>query len=262
MLGKIEKLGDSTLYSLAQAGTLGIFLAACLWRMVTPPLRVFPIVRQIHFIGVRSLFVIVVAGAFTGMVLALQGYYSLDQLGSTNLLGSLVAIGLLRELAPVLTALLVIGRAGSAMCAEIGIMRISEQIDALECMAIDPFRYVMTPKFFACLVAVPTLTAIFDIAGIGGGYLVAVKVFAVPESAFMNSMHNGVVWADVRMGLVKSVLFGLLVVWICTAKGFYLHLDRHGAFGAEGVSRVATNAVVMASLSILFADYILSAIMM
>ncbi len=262
MLSRIERLGDSTLYALEQAGVLGVFLATCLWRLVTPPIRVFPVVRQIHFIGVRSLFVVMVAGVFTGMVLALQGYYSLEQLGSTNLLGSLVAVGLLRELAPVLTALLVIGRAGSAMCAEIGIMRISEQIDALECMAIDPFRYIMTPKFLACLVAVPALTALFDIAGIFGGYLVAVKVFGVPEGAFMNSMYDGVVWDDVEMGLVKSILFGLLIVWICTAKGFYLHRDRQGAHGAEGVSRISTNAVVMASLSILFADYILSAIMM
>ncbi len=261
MLTRIARLGENTLYALEQAGAMGVFLCACLGRIITPPVRVFPIVKQVHFIGARSMFVIVVAGAFTGMVLALQGFHSLEQFGSTNLLGSLVALGLLRELGPVLTALLVIGRAGSAMCAEIGIMRISEQIDALECMAIDPYRYVMAPKYLACLLAVPILTSVFDVSGIAGGYLVAVHVFEVNEGSFFNSMYRGVVWDDVEMGVVKSFLFALLIVWISTAKGFYLHRDREGAHGAEGVSRVATNAVVMASLAILFADYILSAIM-
>jgi len=241
---------------------MGLFLVACLASVVRPPYKLAPIVRQIHFIGARSSFVILFTGAFTGMVLGLQGYYTLRKFGSEGLLGSAVAVSLIRELGPVLTALMVIGRAGSAICAEIGIMRNSEQIDALECMAIDPVKYLLAPKFVASIISIPLLTCIFDVVGILGGLLVGVVLLGVNQGAYFQGMYGSVVWADIEMGIVKSLVFGLLVVWIASAKGFFLHLDRSGGFGAEGVSRVTTSAVVLSSVTILVWDYLISAIML
>ena len=258
----LEKLGDLTLYYLEQAGRMGIFLVQCLWRVLTPPYKLFPAVRQINFIGARSFFVIFFTGAFTGMVLALQGYYTLRKYGSEGALGSAVALSLIRELGPVIAALMVIGRAGSAITAEIGIMRNSEQIDALECMAVDPCRYLMVPKFIASVISMPLLTAIFDMVGILGGYLVGVLMLGVNSGTYFQGMYRSVVWNDLEMGLVKSLVFGLLVVWIATAKGYFLHWERSGGFGAEGVSRTTTSAVVLASVTVLVWDYLISAIML
>jgi len=262
MIGLLEKLGDYCLYYLEQAGRMGIFLFACLWRMVAPPYKIFPAVRQVQFIGARSIFVILFTGGFTGMVLALQGYYTLRKFGSEGLLGSAVALSLIRELGPVLAALMVIGRAGSAMTAEIGIMRNSEQIDALDCMAIDPLRFLMVPKFIAGIISLPLLTAIFDMIGILGGYLVGVAMLGLNGGTYFQGMYSSVDWNDVEMGLVKSLVFGLLIVWIATAKGYFLHWERSGGFGAEGVSRTTTSAVVLASVMVLVWDYLISAIML
>jgi len=253
----IEKLGDRCLYIVEQTGQMGVFLYICLLSAAKPPYKLFPIIRQIHFIGSRSTFVIVVAGLFTGLVLGLQGYYTLQRFGSVDLLGSAVALSLIRELGPVLTALMVIGRAGSAICAEIGIMRTTEQIDALECMAIDPYKYLMVPKLIAMLISLPILTAIFDVVGIFGGYLAGVVMYGVSEGAYFQGMYESVLWKDVEMGMIKSFIFGLLIVWICTAKGYFLHLNREGAFGAEGVSRTTTDAVVLSSVVILGSDYLI-----
>jgi phospholipid/cholesterol/gamma-HCH transport system permease protein len=258
----IEKLGDATLRHLETAGRMGVFLAKTLGSVFSRPFKVYPVVRQIHFIGARSVFVILFTGAFTGMVLGLQGYYTLRKFGSEGFLGSAVALSLVRELGPVLTALMVIGRAGSAMCAEVGIMRNSEQIDALECMAIDPYRYLIVPKLLAGILILPLLTAIFDVIGIFGGYVVGVGLFGVNQGAYFEGMYASVVWADVEMGLVKSLVFGLLLVWISTCKGFFLHLEQSGGFGAEGVSRTTTDAVVLSSVSVLVWDYLISAIML
>jgi phospholipid/cholesterol/gamma-HCH transport system permease protein len=262
MLRLFTRVGEETLYYLEQAGRMGLFLAACLLSIFKPPYKLYPIIRQVHFIGARSVFVILFTGAFTGMVLGLQGYYTLSKFGSEGLLGSAVALSLIRELGPVVAALMVIGRAGSAICAEIGIMRNSEQIDALECMAIDPFKYLMAPKFVAGVVAMPLLTAIFDVVGILGGYLIGVRLLGVNDGTYFQSMYTSVEWQDVKMGLVKSLVFGLLLVWIAAAKGYYLHLERSGGFGAEGVSRTTTDAVVLSSVAVLVWDYLISAIML
>ncbi len=206
--------------------------------------------------------VITVAGAFVGMVVALQFYDTLVRFGSVSLLGSAVGLSLIRELGPVLTALIIIGRAGSATCAEIGIMRSDNQIDALECMAIDPYRYLLFPRFVAFLIAVPLLTAIFNVIGIFGGWFVGVAVFKVNQGAYFQSMADSVLLHDLNMGVTKSIIFSLLIVWICAGKSFLMHLNRSMVFGAEGVSRVTTDAVVAASISVLFADYIISALML
>jgi len=262
MLKILEKLGHEILYFLETSGRMGVFLFQSLASVFLPPYKLQPIIKQIYFIGTRSVFVILFTGTFTGMVLGLQGYYTLQKFGSEGLLGSAVAVSLLRELGPVLTALMVIGRAGSAMCAEIGIMRNSEQIDALELMAIDPYEFIIAPKFVACIVSMPLLTFIFNFMGILGGFLVGVHLLGLNSGTYFQSMYSAAAWADVEMGLIKSFVFGLLVVWICTAKGFFLHRERAGGFGAEGVSRTTTNAVVMASVTILVWDYLISAMML
>ena len=262
ILKPVEQLGDLTLYYVEQAGLMGILLFRALVGFVRPPYDLKAVVRQIHFIGARSLTVIVVAGAFTGMVLALQFYNTLDRFGTIDLLGSATGLALIRELGPVMAGLMVVGRAGSAMCSEIGIMRIYEQIDALECMAVDPYEFLVAPKIIAGIIAMPVLVSIFDVVGIGGGYVVGVVIFGLSEGAYFDSMVSGVEWNDVAMGLYKSILFGLVITWICTAKGFFMHRARQEAFGAEGVARVTTEAVVLASLVVLFADYLVGAVML
>lgn len=259
---QIEKLGGGFLDFVISFGRMGIFLYHCLLNLLLPPYRIYTVVRQVYFIGYRSVVVILFTGTFTGMVLALQGYHNLKKFGSEDLLGSAVGLSLIQELGPVLTALMVIGRAGSAMCAEIGIMRNSEQIDALECMGIDPYRFIMVPKFVAALIALPVLTFIFDVVGIAGGYLVAVVLMGVSEGSYFQGMYNSVAWSDVQLGLTKSFIFGMLIVWISTFKGFFLHLNRGGVYGAEGVSQVTTDAVVMASVVILASDYLIGTVML
>ena len=221
-----------------------------------PPFRFHLIMKQIHFIGVRSIAVITLTAVFTGMVIGLQGYYTLRQFGSESLLGSAVALSLIRELGPVLTALMVTARAGSAITAEIGIMQITEQIDALFAMAVNPIRYLIVPKMLAALVAVPLLCAIFDVVGIGGGYLVGVKLLGVSEGAYFGQMKASVVWKDVFSGFWKSVSFGLLLTWIACYKGYYT------SHGAEGVSRATTESVVLASVTILVWDYFMTSVLL
>lgn len=262
MRGMIEKTGREFLYLLESIGRMGIFFAATLANILKPPYTPYPVIRQVYFIGSRSVIVILVTGLFTGMVLGLQGYHNLKKFGSEELLGSAVALSLIQELGPVLTALMVIGRAGSAICAEIGIMRNSEQIDALECMAIDPYKYLIAPKFIAAVISLPVLTFIFNIVGIVGGYLAGVVILGVAEGAYFQGMYDSVVWADIRLCLVKSMIFGLLIVWIATFKGYFLHLNRSGVFGAEGVSRITTDAVVLASVTILVWDYLIGSLIL
>ncbi len=258
-----ERLGDLFLYYVNHAGRMVIFLVFVIINILKPPYyKLSHITKQIYIIGSLSIFVIGFTGAFTGMVLGLQGYNTLRKFSSEGLLGSAVALSLVRELGPVLTALMVTGRAGSAICAEIGIMRNSEQIDALECMAIDPHKYIMAPKFIATVLSMPLLTAIFDVIGILGGYIVGVKLLGTNEGAYFNSMYKTVEFNDVYMGFVKSLCFGLLVVWICASKGFFVHLERKGGFGAEGVSRATTSAVVLSSVAILVVDYFITSLLL
>ncbi len=258
----IPSLGQTSLQALEELGRLGIFFVLTIQQAVRPPYEVGMILRQIRFVGARSVLVISVAGAFVGMVVALQFYDTLVRFGSVSLLGSAVGLSLTRELGPVLTALIIIGRAGSATCAELGIMRSDNQIDALECMAIDPYRYLLFPRFVAFLVAMPLLTTVFNVIGIFGGWFVGVAIFKVNQGAYFQSMADSVLLHDLKMGVTKSIIFSLLIVWICTGKSFLMHLNRSTVFGAEGVSRVTTDAVVVASISVLFADYIISALML
>lgn len=257
----LQSLGAYTLTRLAFLGRMGLFLVYTIRGIFRPPGKYWPVVKQIHFIGTKSFFVIGFTAAFTGMVLGLQGYYTLAKFGSEGLLGSGVALSLIRELGPVLSALMVTGRAGSAMCAEIGIMRIDEQIDALECMAIDPYAYLITPKLLACLICLPLLTAFCDVVGIFGGYVIGVELLGVSPGAYLDGVYQSVVWEDVYMGIVKSLCFAVVMIWICTYKGYYAGLDE-GNFGPEEVSRATTNAVVLSSVTILAGDYVVTSILL
>jgi len=240
---------------------MGVFFLHMLRGIGRPPNKFRPVLKQIQFIGTKSFFVIGFTAVFSGMVLSLQGYYTLSHFGSEGLLGSAVALSLIRELGPVLSALMVTGRAGSAMCAEIGIMRIDEQIDALECMAIDPHAYLITPKLVACVIALPLLTAFCDVVGILGGYVIGVELLGVNAGAYLDGVDASVVWKDVEMGIVKSLCFAVLMIWICTYKGYYAGVDE-GGFGPEEVSRATTNAVVLSSVAVLLSDYIVTSIML
>lgn len=261
MIYLVRKLGAIALDLMEGLGRMGVFFFRVLRGVGRPPGKYWSTLKQVQFIGTKSFFVIGFTAAFTGMVLGLQGYYTLSKFGSEGLLGSAVGLSLIRELGPVLTALMVTGRAGSAMCAEIGIMRIEEQIDALECMAIDPHSYLVTPKLIAGLIALPLLTAFCDVLGIFGGYLIGVQLLGVSAGAFMDGLTSSVVWDDVYMGIVKSFCFAVLMIWICTYKGYYAGLDQ-GNFGPEEVSWATTQAVVYASISILVSDYIITSILL
>jgi phospholipid/cholesterol/gamma-HCH transport system permease protein len=255
MRSLMEGLGSTVIGWIAGMGRMLILLiTALLWAFV-PPFRLRRLARQIHFMGWRSLLVVVLTGAFTGMVLGLQGYYTLRKFGATAMLGPAVALSLIREIGPVLCALVVTGRAGSAMAAEIGIMRISDQIDALSVMALNPIKYLVSPNILAGLITLPLLTAIVNVVGIYGGYLVGVQLLGVGQGVYFGEMQNILTMYDIKIGFWKSLSFGLIISWICCYKGFYTR------FGAEGVSQATTEAVVLSSVWILICDYLLTSVL-
>jgi len=255
-------IGNQGIYIVNDLGRMGLFLFYSIIGVFRHPFRFREVVKQLHFIGGGSVAVIFFTALSSGMVLGLQGYYSLHKFGAEGMLGSAVSLTLIMELGPMLTAIMVTARAGSAMCAEIGIMRISEQIDALECMAVDPFRYLISPKFVATIISVPLLTALFDIVGILGGYLAGVKLMGVNAGSFYNGMEQSVTNHDINLGIIKSFVFALLLVWISTGRGYFVQQIRGAGFGAESVSRVTTQAVVYSSISVLIFDYLLTAIIL
>ena len=248
----VRRLGAVSLFGLKRLGRMGSFLIRAVFCSLTPPLKFDRLLKQIWFVGFQSTLVILLTGIFTGMVLGLQGFYTLTRVGSEAFLGPMVALSLIRELGPVIAALMVTGRAGSAVTAEIGIMRITEQIDALELMGLNPFRYLIVPNLMAAVIALPLLTAIFDVIGIFGGYLVGVKLLGIGTGTYFGEMVNYVEWKDITGGIYKSLSFGALIAWVCCYKGFY------SGYGAEGVSRATTQAVVLSSVLILVWDYFMT----
>jgi phospholipid/cholesterol/gamma-HCH transport system permease protein len=255
MTSPLEVVGRVALAQVQGMGRMATFLgSACFWA-VLPPLKLRHVIRQIHFIGVKSVSVILLTALFTGMVLGLQGYYTLRKFGSEALLGPAVALSLIREMGPVTAALMVTARAGSAIAAEIGIMRISEQIDALTAMAVNPIKYLVVPRVIAGLIAVPLLTAIFDVVGIYGGYLVGVKLLGLSSGTYFSEMRNAVEMSDITGGFLKSLTFGIIVTWVCTYKGYYT------GHGAEGVVKSTTEAVVLSSVLVLVWDYFMTSLL-
>ena len=238
-----------------QAGRASLFLFATLRRVGQRPWRIRVLIEHMHFIGNRSFGIVALTSAFTGMVLALQGYHALVRFGSEGFLGPLVALSLIRELGPVLAALMITARAGSAIAATIATMRISEQVDALLVMAVDPLHYLVVPRFLAAVIVVPMLAAAFSLIGIGAAYLLATAVLGVDGGTFVANLRASVTWSDVSGGVWKSVVFGLFIAWICCFQGY----QARG--GAMGVGSATTTAVVAVSVLVLVSDYVMTALL-
>ncbi len=251
----VRACGRFSLETLREMGRMGLFLGIVVAHLFLPPLRLRQVLRRLHFIGARSLLLIIFTGAFTGMVIALQGYIALRRFGGEAALGPMVGLALILELGPVLSSLMITARAGSALTAELGIMRITEQIDALEVMAIHPAKYLAVPILLASLIAFPVLSGIFTVVGIYGGYVVGVQLLGVSVGSYFSQMASAVTSHDVWTGIYKSFSFGAIVACVCCFKGFY------AARGAEGVSLATTQAVVMCSVLILVWDYLLGSLL-
>ena len=254
MTAFFEWVGRIVVDRVEKTGRLSLFLLetglACLtlrqrWRLV---------VKQMEFVGVRSISVVLLTGTFTGMVLALQSHHGFRRFGAEGLVGATVALSMTRELGPVLTSLMVTARAGSAIAAELGTMRVTEQIDSLVVMAVDPIRYLVVPRILAALAMVPLLTSISDFVGILGGYFVGVKLLGINSGVYVSNTIKYVNLEDIYNGLLKSACFGLILSAIGCYKGF------NASGGAEGVGRATTEAVVLSSVLILVNDYFLTAL--
>ena len=241
-------------------GQYALFVATSFMQLLVWPWQVKKIVQQVYFIGMKSVSVVCLTAVFTGMVLGLQGYYTLVKVGSEGLLGAGVALTMIRELGPVMTAIMIIARAGSAMAAELGIMRITEQIDALETMDIDPIRFMVSPKLGAALVSFPLLTAMCDVVGIMGGYLTGVAMLGIDSGIFFARIHSTVELYDVTGGFIKSFVFAIVVTTVSCYNGYNAH--RGAEFGAKGVSMATTTAVVVSCVLVLITDYILTSLLL
>jgi phospholipid/cholesterol/gamma-HCH transport system permease protein len=253
--GALDRLGRAVLAGVEEMGKIILLFISVLGWMFRPPLKLHNIFKQMEFVGVKSIFVVVLTGTFTGMVMALQGYHGFRMFSAESLVGSTVALGMTRELGPVLTSLMVTARAGSAMAAELGTMRVTEQIDALYVMAANPVKHLIVPRVIAGVLMVPLLTVVSDFMGILGGYFVGVRILGINSGVFIKNMTRLVQLNDIYNGLVKAACFGLILSLIGCYKGF----NTYG--GAEGVGRATTEAVVLASVTILVSDYFLTAIM-
>lgn len=248
-------IGAFAINIVSEIGRMGLFLAESFFWMAFPPYLLRRIIKQINFIGVKTTLVILLTGTFTGMVLALQIYYTLVKFGAEARLGSVVALSLIKELGPVICALMVTGRAGSALTAEIGIMRITEQIDALDAMALNPYKYLIIPNLIAGIISVPLLTFIFVVVGVFGGYTVGVGLMGLSSGTYFGGIRDFVDSRDILEGLYKSLSFGILITWISCYKGYST------GYGAEGVSKATTQAVVLSSVVILIWDYFMTSIL-
>ena len=214
------------------------------------------IIEQLHFIGNYSMLIITLSGLFVGMVLGLQGYYTLNKYGAEQSLGLLVALGLSRELGPVITALLFAGRAGTSLTAEIGLMKAGEQLSAMEMMAVNPIQRVLAPRFWAGVISVPLLASVFSAVGVFGGYLVGVQLIGVDNGAFWSQMQDGVdIWKDIYNGFAKSVVFGVAITFIALYQGYEAQPTP------EDVARATTRTVVISSLMIWWLDFMMTALM-
>jgi phospholipid/cholesterol/gamma-HCH transport system permease protein len=255
-----ELFGRRVMHLVDNLGAAIIFLARALV-LIFGRKQLRAIIQHINIIGARTVNIVALVGLFTGMVMGLQLYYTLVKYGSTGVLGSAVALSIIRELGPVLTAIMITARAGSAMTAEIGIQRNSEQIDALFTMRIDPIGYLISPKIAAAIVSFPILTALFDLIGIMGGYISGVALMGVNEGAYFYRIQNSVEMADISGGFIKSLVFAVIVATICCYQGYFTHM-REDSYGARSVSRATTSAVVLSCVCILVADYIVTSFLL
>ena len=251
----IRRLGAATMRVVSDLGRMALFLVEVVRDAFTPPWRLRSIVDEVYKLGVLSLLIICVSGLAVGMVLALQGYNTLERFGATQALGAVVGLSLVRELGPVVTALLVTGRAGSATTAEIGTMVATEQLDGLRMMSVDPVDYIATPRAVAMILVMPLLAALFIVCGIFGGWLVGVRLLGVDSGAYMTSLESSIDLRDDLAGsFLKASIFGVLVGWIATYRGYT------SAPTSAGVSAATTATVVVASVGVLIFDYFITAL--
>ena len=257
MIKAFRQLGHASLLRINEVGVAGIFIFKTIFRL-PKPLRSFPLlIAELFSVGVLSLPIIVVSGLFIGMVVSLQGYNVLSKFSASEELGQLIALSVVRELGPVVSALLFAGRAGSALTAEIGLMKTTEQLASMEMMGIDPLWRVISPRFWAGVISMPLLSIIFCAVAIFGGYAVGVHWLGVDNGAFWNNMQSSVDFRlDVVNGIIKSVVFGVIITWIAVYQGFSTIPT------AEGIGRATTRCVVFSSLAVLGLDFVLTALMM
>lgn len=251
----ISKIGENVLARVSIYGRALIFLFEVLKACIKPPFKPSLIINQFYFLGTKSLSVIVVVGLFMGAALAVQLDHTLGRFGAKGLTGSAVALSLIRELGPVLTALMFVGRAGSSLTAELGIMKITEQVDALRSLSVDPIKYLMVPRFIAGIIVLPLLASIFNTVGILGGYIVAVYQLDMSSGTFIQQMTSSVGPTDVFAGLVKALVFGVVILWVCCFCGW------NCGHGAVGVNKATTKAVVVSCVSALVINYFLATIL-
>jgi phospholipid/cholesterol/gamma-HCH transport system permease protein len=256
MIDYLERLGAKTSRFLQISGQSGLFLLRILWQKPNF-LRLWPnLCEQLYFVGVLSFLIIVVAGLFIGMVVGLQGFHTLQKFGALSQVGQLLALSITRELGPVLTALLFAGRAGSALTAEIGLMKATEQLASMDMMGVDPMRRIIYPRFWAGIIALPLLNVIFSVIAIFGGYWVVVQWLGVDGGNFWSNMQSAVNFQlDVVSGIIKSFVFAFLVIWVALFQGFECDPT------AEGISQATTRTVVYGSLMVLGFDFLLTAMM-
>ena len=255
MVRPISQLGYFSVQAVQGMGRMAVFGTSIARASVTPPVRFAAFVRELHKLGVLSLIIICVSGTAVGMVLGLQGYHTLVRFGAERSLGAVVGLSLIRELGPVLAALLVTGRAGSATAAEIGAMQATEQLDGLRMLSIDPVHLVITPKALALAVAMPLLTALFIVCGLLGGYVAGVGLMGGDPGSYMSSLRSSVDFHnDIEGSVLKSIIFGLLLAIIATYRGYTSKPT------SEGVSSATTSTVVVGSVTVLLSDYVITAL--
>jgi len=259
LTGPFALIGRAAISWINDLGAWAIFLVLGLLKILHPK-QAFRVIEQIYYIGARSTMIIMLVGLFTGMVLGLQAYHALVKLGAEGALGTLVALSLVRELGPVLTAIMITARAGSAITAEIGIQRISEQIDALQTMRIDPLGYLVTPKIMASIISFPLLTALFDLIGILGGYISGVLLLGANAATYQYRVQASMDAGDVVHGLIKAVVFAVIVSAVYCYQGYFAHM-RRDSHGAKAVGLSTTSAVVLSCVLILVTDYVLTALL-
>ncbi|HDD35719.1 MAG TPA: ABC transporter permease, partial [Candidatus Desulfofervidus auxilii] len=246
----LQLLGRGFINLIYDCGGIFLFFLKSFFYSFTPPYRIRSLIKHMEFIGVKSWLVVSLTALFSGMVTAYQVNHALVKFGGQSVLGGVVALTLTRELGPVLTAIMVTARAGSAIAAELGTMRITEQIDALKIMAVNPIQYLMTPRLWAAMLCVPLLTAMADFIGISGSYVVGTLILGIDPGILTARMVDMVEFKDIFSGIYKSIVFGAFLVSVCGYKGFY------ASRGAEGVGKATTEAVVISSVGILVIDYI------
>ncbi len=255
-IDRIAGIGAATIRSFQRLGRGSVFLLEVITSCASLFARPSLLIKQVYAVGVQTLIIIVVAGLFVGMVMALQSYYALVDFGAEDSVGVMVALSLLRELGPVVTALLFAGRAGSALTAEIGLMKATEQLSGMEMMAVNPMQRIVAPRFLAGVISMPLLATIFSAVGVLGAYLVAVELLGLDSGSFWSQSQSKVdLYLDLYNGVIKSLVFGIVATWIAVFEGYDCIPT------SEGLGQATTRTVVHSSLAILFLDFVLTALM-